>query len=98
MKSGAVYIMANRRNGAIYAGSTSKLVQRTYQHREGLIEGHTKTYGCKLLVWFEVDDDLHEARRREFQIKKWKRSWKIRLIEESNPDWRDLWFDIRQSF
>ena len=98
MKSGAVYIMANRRNGAIYTGSTAKLVQRTYQHREGLAEGHTKSHGCKLLVWFEVHDDLQEARRRDLQIKKWKRSWKVRLIEEANPDWRDLWFDIRGSF
>jgi putative endonuclease len=98
VKGGAVYIMANRRNGAIYTGSTANLVQRTYQHREALVEGFTKEHGCKLLVWFEVHDDLQEARRRELQIKKWKRSWKVRLIEEANPDWRDLWFDIRQSF
>ena len=98
MKSGAAYIMANRRNGAIYTGSTSQLVQRIYQHREGMIEGNTKTHNCKLLVWFEVHDDLQEARRRELLIKKWKRSWKVLLIEQTNPDWRDLWFDIRQSF
>jgi putative endonuclease len=95
VKGGAVYIMANRRNGTIYVGSTAHLVQRTYQHREGLIDGFTKDHSCKLLVWFEVHDDLQEARRRKLQIKKWMRPWKIRLVEEANPDWRDLWFDIR---
>lgn len=65
MKSGAVYIMANRKNGAIYTGSTSKLVQRVYQHRTMLIEGFTKTHGCVFLVWFEAHEDLQEARRRE---------------------------------
>jgi len=95
MKSGAVYITANRRMGALYTGSTSKLVQRIYQHREGLMDGHTGTHGCKLLVWFEVHEDLQEARRRELQIKKWKRSWKVRMIEERNPEWRDLWFEIQ---
>ncbi|MEQ1725488.1 MAG: GIY-YIG nuclease family protein [Sphingopyxis sp.] len=87
--------MANRKNGATYVGSTSKLMQRVFQHREGTIEGHTKTHGCTKLVWFEVHDDMQEARRRELQIKKWKRSWKVRMIEETNPDWRDLWFDIQ---
>ena len=71
------------------------LVQRIYQHREGLIEGFTKSHGCTLLVWFEAHEDLQEARKREWQIKKWKRSWKVRLIEEMNPDWRDLWFEIQ---
>jgi putative endonuclease len=95
MKSGAVYIMANRKNGAIYTGSTAILVQRIYQHREGLIDGHTKTHGCKRLVWSEVHEDLQEACKRELQIKKWKRNWKVRMIEETNPDWRDLWFEIQ---
>ena len=67
----------------------------TCQHREGLIEGFTKTHGCKQLVWFEVHEDLQEARARELQIKRWKRSWKVRMIEEANPDWRDLWFEIQ---
>lgn len=91
-----VYIMANRRNGTIYTGVTSQLVQRVWQHREGVMEGFAKTHGCTRLVWFEGHDDLQAARRREVQIKAWKRDWKIRLIEEANPDWRDLWFDIRQ--
>ena len=97
MKGGAAYLVANRRYGAVYAGSTSNLVQRTYQHRNLLIDGHTKENGCTRLVWFEMHSDLQQARLRERQIKKWKRAWKIRLIEEANPDWRDLWFDIRQA-
>lgn len=90
MKAGYVYIMASRKNGTIYIGVTSDLIARVYQHREGLVPGFTKRYGCKLLVWFEVHDDLQEARRRELQMKEWKRSWKIRLIEENNPEWDDL--------
>lgn len=94
MKSGAVYFMANRKNGAIYTGVTSDLIKRVYQHRNGLVDGFTKDHDCRKLVWFEFFDDLDEARRREVQIKKWKRPWKIKRIEERNPDWNDLWFDI----
>ena len=90
MKSGFVYIMASARNGTIYVGSTSDLVQRGWQHREGLADGFTREHGCRMLVWFEAHEDLQEARRRELQIKKWKRQWKLRLIEEMNPDWEDL--------
>ncbi|WP_294120170.1 GIY-YIG nuclease family protein [Sphingomonas sp.] len=91
MKAGFVYIMANRKNGTIYTGVTSDLIGRVYQHREGLISGFTKRHGCRLLVWFEVHDDLQDARLRELQIKEWKRAWKIRLIEESNLEWEDLY-------
>ena len=91
MKAGFVYIMANRKNGTIYTGVTSELIKRVYEHREGLIGGFTKRYGCKLLVWFEAHDDLQEARRRELQIKEWKRAWNIRLIEEKNLEWEDLY-------
>jgi putative endonuclease len=91
MKAGFAYIMASQRNGTIYTGSTSNLVQRTGQHRTGLIDGFTKENGCTLLVWFEAHDDLQEARRRELQIKKWNRIWKLRLIEEVNPEWKDLY-------
>lgn len=73
MKSGFVYIMASRKNGTIYIGSTSNLLQRVYQHRHGLIDEFTRENGCKLLVWFEAYDDLQEARRRELQMKEWKR-------------------------
>ena len=91
MKSGYVYIMANRKNGTIYIGVTSDLVGRAFAHREGLIPGFTRKYGCKLLVWFAAYDDLQEARRRELQLKEWKRAWKIQMIEESNLEWSDLY-------
>ena len=91
MKAGFVYIMANGKNGTIYTGVTSELVQRVYEHREGLVAGFTKRYGCKTLVWFEAHDDLQEARHRELQIKEWKRAWKVRLIEETNLEWNDLY-------
>lgn len=93
-KSGWVYIMASRRNGTIYLDVTSNLPGRAYQHRNGLIDGFTKRYGCKLLVWFEAHDDLQEARLRELQLKKWNRAWKLRLIEELNPTWADLFDSI----
>jgi putative endonuclease len=71
-------------------GRHQRLAARTYQHRNGLVEGFTKEYGCTLLVWFEDHDDLQEARLRELQIRKWKRAWKIELIEQGNPHWKDL--------
>lgn len=86
---GYVYIMASSRNGTLYIGVTSDLVGRTYQHRMGLVEGFTKQYKCKTLVWFEAYDDLQDARYRELQMKKWKRAWKIELIEQTNPQWKD---------
>ena len=91
MKSGVVYIMASGKNGTIYIGVTSDLVQRVYAHREGLVAGFTQKNRCKTLVWFEAFDDLHEARRRELKMKEWKRAWKIRLIEEDNLEWDDLY-------
>jgi putative endonuclease len=90
-KQGYVYMMASRKNGTIYIGVTSKLAQRAYQHREGLIEGFTKKYDCKLLVWFEAHDTIEGARGRELQMKKWNRPWKIPEIETLNPEWRDLY-------
>jgi len=84
-------MMASRKNGTIYTGVTSDLAKRAYEHREGLVAGFTKRHGCKLLVWFEAHDDLQEARRRELQIKEWKRAWKIRLIEQTNLEWDDLY-------
>jgi putative endonuclease len=82
--------MASRPNGTIYTGVTSDLQARAYQHRHRLIEGFTKEHGCTLLVWCERHDDLQDARLRELRIKKWKRAWKIELIERDNPQWRDL--------
>ncbi|GGO95856.1 GIY-YIG nuclease family protein [Stakelama pacifica] len=86
-----MYLMANKRNGTLYLGVTSDLAARVHQHRNGLIDGFSKQYGCTLLVWFEAHDDLQEARRRELQIKKWKRDWKLELIEAENPQWKDLY-------
>jgi len=94
MRLPAVYIMANRRNGAVYTGVTSNLVQRVWQHREGVAEGFTKRYGCKLLVWYELADTMDAAILREKQIKGGSRHKKIALIEGANPDWRDLYGDI----
>ncbi len=82
--------MTNKRNGTLYLGVTSNIEQRIYQHRNSLVEGFSKDNGCVLLVWFEQYDDLQEARYRELQMKKWKRAWKIELIEKHNPQWKDL--------
>ena len=90
-KPGYVYIMASRRNGTLYLGVTSDLPGRVYQHRNGLIAGFTRQYGCKILVWYEAHDDIQDARLRELQMKKWKRQWKLRVIEEMNPGWDDLY-------
>ena len=89
-RPGYVYIMANRRNGAIYIGSTSNLIQRAHQHREGLADGFTRRYGCKMLDWYEPHELIDGARLRELQMKKWKRLWKLSEIERSNPDWSDF--------
>jgi len=94
MKPGYVYIMASGRNGTIYIGVTSNLSARAYQHRNGLIDGFSRKYGCKLLVWYEAHDDLQDARYRELQMKKWNRQWKLAEIERMNPDWRDLYETI----
>jgi putative endonuclease len=85
--------MANRRNGTLYTGVTSNLVQRVGQHREGLGDGFTKRYGCKLLVWFEVADTMESAIAREKQVKGGSRARKLALIEALNPGWADL-FDL----
>jgi putative endonuclease len=90
MKAGYVYIMASQRNGTIYTGSTSNLIPRVWQHRNRVVEGFTEEHDCTLLVWYEAHDDLQEARLRERRIKKWNRPWKLRLIEEMNPRWDDL--------
>lgn len=93
-KAAWVYIMANQRNGTLYSGSTVDLVRRTWEHREGFIPGFTRKYGCKMLVWFEVHPDLETALVREKRLKRWRRAWKLKLIEEMNPHWRDLWEDL----
>ena len=91
MKSGYVYIMASSRNGTIYIGVTSDLPKRAWEHRNGVVPGFTRKYGCKLLVWYQAYDDIQQARLRERQMKKWKRIWKLSEIEQMNPDWQDLY-------
>jgi putative endonuclease len=86
----AVYIMASRRHGTLYIGVTSELPVRIAQHREETLEGFTKRHSVKLLVWFEEHTDIASAIRREKAIKKYKREWKINLIERENPEWDDL--------
>jgi putative endonuclease len=89
-----VYILASKRNGTLYIGSTDSLVRRVGQHREGLIPGFTNRYGVKTLVWYETFDTRDDAFRRERQMKVWRRAWKIELIEKTNPGWRDLYLEI----
>ena len=90
-----VYILASKRNGTLYTGVTSKLVQRVWQHKNNMVEGFTQKYNVKILVYYEAHGDAENAITREKQIKKWRRNWKLRLIEESNPHWKDLYDNIR---
>ena len=90
-KQPAVYILTSRRNGTLYIGVTSDLVKRVWQHGNDLVEGFTKKYGVHTLVYYELHGDMNEAIRRERQLKKWNRAWKIELIEKVNPNWLDLW-------
>lgn len=89
-----VYILASKRNGTLYTGVTSDLPKRIWQHKRGLIRGFTEKYGVKQLVYVEPHATMEAAITREKQIKEWKRVWKLRLIERSNPEWRDLYDEI----
>jgi putative endonuclease len=89
-----VYILASRKYGAIYVGVTGNLIARTYVHREDIVVGFSSRYKTHLLVFYEQHRDPIEAITREKRIKKWLRSWKIRLIEENNPEWRDLYPEL----
>jgi len=91
---GYVYILASQRNGTLYTGSTRELLRRVYEHREGLLPGFTQKHGVNRLVWFEPHESVAAAHRRESSIKRWRRAWKLALIEKSNPQWRDLYADI----
>jgi len=91
MKQPVIYIMANKRNGKLYVGVTSNLVQRACQHRDGLAEGFTKEHGCKMLVYYEVGTPMEGAIFREKQIKGGSRKQKLKLIEAMNPQWKDLY-------
>ena len=90
----SVYLVANRRNGAIYTGVTSDLAKRIWQHRQGEVDGFTKRYGCKSLVWYELHATMEYAIAREKQIKAGSRRKKVALIEAANPDWRDLFGEL----
>ena len=90
MKQPCVYILASKRNGTLYVGVTSDLVQRVWQHKNDLVAGFTKRYGIKQLVYYEFHDSMEEAISRETQLKKWERAWKVRLIESMNPEWSNL--------
>jgi putative endonuclease len=93
-KDAFVYIMASKRNGTLYVGVTSKLVSRIWQHKESLVDGFTKKYGTIYLVYYEIHTTIQAAITREKQLKKWKRNWKLQLIEKTNPNWNDLYTDI----
>ena len=93
-KTAYVYMLANKRGGTLYVGVTSDIVRRVWEHKNGLIEGFTKRYGLKMLVWMEVHDSIESAIRREKSLKDWHRRWKIELIERENPAWRDLYSEM----
>ena len=93
-KQPCVYILASQRNGTLYIGVTSDLIQRVYQHRTEAADGFSKRYGVHDLVWYEVHEMMESAILREKQLKKWSRIAKIRLIERQNPSWRDLWTEL----
>jgi putative endonuclease len=89
-----VYILANRRNGTLYTGVTNDLARRIFEHNQDLTPGFTTKYGVKTLVWYEPHDNVEFAITREIRIKRWRRAWKLQLIEAMNPDWRDLYDDL----
>ena len=89
-----VYIMTNKINSTLYTGVTNDLKRRVFEHKNKLADGFTKKYNIKMLVWFEKTEDPAAAIQREKQIKKWKRKWKIELIEQRNPEWNDLYKDF----
>ena len=86
-----IYIVTNRRDGTLYVGVTSNLTQRIWQHKEGVVEGFTKRYNLKRLVYVEHHDDIRNAIQREKNLKHWSRAWKVALIAANNPDWKDLY-------
>ena len=90
-KQPAIYILASHRNGTLYIGVTSDLVARVWQHRDHVVDGFTRKYGVSRLVWYEMHGTMEEAITHEKRMKKWNREWKIRLIEQIDPYWNDLW-------
>ncbi len=94
MKCYYVYILASKRNGTLYVGITNDLIKRVYEHKNSLVDGFTKKYNVKMLVFYESTEDVLSAIAREKCIKKWNRLWKIKFIEETNPDWKDLSLEL----
>ena len=94
MKEYYVYILASKKNGTLYTGVTSELIKRVWEHKSEFVEGFTKKYKVHTLVYYESTTDVHEAIKREKNIQAWKREWKLRLIEENNPDWKDFYPEI----
>ncbi len=93
MNSYYIYMLASKPNGVLYIGVTNDLLRRVWEHREGLVDGFTKTYRVKRLVYWEQTTDINSAIEREKRLKAWKRDWKIELIEKHNPEWKDLYFE-----
>ena len=94
MKNYYVYIMTNKRNGTLYTGVNNNLLRRVIEHKRKINEGFTNRYNLTKLVWFEQTTDIRQAIQKEKQMKKWRRIWKIELIEEYNPEWKDLYYEI----
>jgi len=90
-KQPCVYLLASKRNGTLYVGVTSDLVKRVWEHKHHVVDGFTKRHGVDQLVWYEVHETMESAIQREKAIKEWQRAWKLKLIEESNHDWNDLY-------
>jgi putative endonuclease len=93
-KQPCVYMLASRQNGTLYVGVTSDLIKRVWQHKNDIVEGFTRQHGVHVLVWYEIHETMESAIVREKTIKEWKRKWKLNLIERSNPEWRDLYYDL----
>jgi putative endonuclease len=89
-----VYILASGRNGTLYIGMADNLARRIWEHRTGAVPGFTSKYDVKILVWYELHESRENAFRRERQLKKWNRAWKLALIEKANPTWRDLYDEL----
>jgi putative endonuclease len=94
IKNYYVYMLASKKNGTLYIGVTSNLGKRIYEHKHKLIGGFTKKYNVDRLVYYEITEDVESAILREKRLKKWKRQWKVELIEQKNPNWNDLYCDI----
>ena len=94
MKEYFVYILASKKKGTLYSGVTNDLLRRVQEHKLKQVKGFTKKYNVTMLVYFETTGDVYAALNREKQLKRWKRNWRIRVIEEMNPDWKDLFFEL----